>query len=441
MPWRATRVESTVEETADGKVVALSFTQYPDKGDPLTLTGTVMGDKLLVKPKGAPAGKAVAWNNKAIGPYKQDRLLADRKVKAGDKFEFLSCEPSLFAAVTVRAAIKPIEQVELIEAKKDGEKIQYAPVKQKLLRVELQPDKFLYEGTPVQLPKQLLWVDKDFAIVRSENDFGLGKFLLYRTTKAGAMQPGEDPAKMPDVGLNTIIPIAKKIENMNAQKQAVYRITVQDETEPASTFTRDSRQEVKNVKSNTFELHVRAIRAPVAIENPTRPGKEFLESSYFIESEDKRVKELTAKALGTETDAWQKALRIEKWVHENMHGSSGIGFATAGQVAKDLTGDCRQHAMLTTAMCRAAGVPARTAIGLVYIAPEKQDAFLGFHMWTEVWIKGQWLGLDAVFGEGGVGPGHLKISDHSWHNTQTLAPVLPVLRVMGKAKVEVLSVK
>ncbi len=51
------------------------------------------------------------------------------------------------------------------------------------------------------------------------------------------------------------------------------------------------------------------------------------------------------------------------------------------------------------------------------------------------------MGLDATLGEGGVGPGHLKIADHSWNNTQTLAPVLPVLRVMGKTKVEVVSVK
>ena len=123
-----------------------------------------------------------------------------------------------------------------------------------------------------------------------------------------------------------------------------------------------------------------------------------------------------------------------------MNGGSDINFATASQVAKDLRGDCRQYAMLTTALCRAAGVPSRTAVGLVYVRPEKGEPFLGFHMWTEVWIKGQWLGLDATLGQGSIGPGHLKIADHSW-NTHTLAPVLPVLRVMGKAKVEVLSVK
>src|SRR5581483_4975965 len=98
----------------------------------------------------------------------------------------------------------------------------------------------------------------------------------------------------------------------------------------------------------------------------------------------------------------------------------------------------RQHALLMTAMCRAAGVPARTAVGLVYTRDPDKGPALGFHMWTEVWARGRWRGLDATLGAGGVGPGHLKIGDHSWNDTQTLAPVLPVLRVMGKTKVEVL---
>ena len=64
-----------------------------------------------------------------------------------------------------------------------------------------------------------------------------------------------------------------------------------------------------------------------------------------------------------------------------------------------------------------------------------------FHMWTEVWIKGQWLMLDAVLGKGSVGAGHLKIADLSWQDIQTLAPLLPVLRVIGKVRIEVVEVK
>ncbi len=82
-----------------------------------------------------------------------------------------------------------------------------------------------------------------------------------------------------------------------------------------------------------------------------------------------------------------------------------------------------------------------TAIGLVYVDDRERGPVLGFHMWTEVWIKGQWLMLDAVLGQGNVGAGHLKIADHSWQDIQTLAPLLPVTRVTGKVKVEVVEVK
>ena len=60
--------------------------------------------------------------------------------------------------------------------------------------------------------------------------------------------------------------------------------------------------------------------------------------------------------------------------------------------------------MLATAMCRVVGIPSRTAIGLVYAVDRIKGPVMAFHMWTEVWIDGQWLSIDATRGEGG------------WHN-------------------------
>ncbi|MGE3803990.1 MAG: transglutaminase family protein, partial [Gemmataceae bacterium] len=114
-------------------------------------------------------------------------------------------------------------------------------------------------------------------------------------------------------------------------------------------------------------------------------------------------------------------------------------FATADHVAKSLEGDCTEHAMLTAAMCRAAGVPSRTAIGLVYVDAAAGPT-MGFHMWTEVWVDGQWLPIDATLGRGYVGASHLKISDHSWHEIQSLTPLLPVVRVVGKVSISVAGV-
>jgi transglutaminase/protease-like cytokinesis protein 3 len=116
--------------------------------------------------------------------------------------------------------------------------------------------------------------------------------------------------------------------------------------------------------------------------------------------------------------------------------------ATADNVAKTLSGDCTEYAMLAAAMCRAVGVPSRTALGVVYAPPKDGKPYLAFHMWFEVIADNQWLPLDATLGKGGIGPGHIKISDHSWYEEKGLAPLLPVLRALCvKPNLEVVKVE
>ena len=115
-------------------------------------------------------------------------------------------------------------------------------------------------------------------------------------------------------------------------------------------------------------------------------------------------------------------------------------FAPASEAAKTLRGDCRQYGLLATAMCRAVDIPARTAIGLCYAYDRTQGPVMAFHLWTEVFVRGQWVAIDATRGQGYVGATHLKITDSSWHDTQSLAPLLPVFRVLGKLAIEVVRV-
>jgi hypothetical protein len=61
-------------------------------------------------------------------------------------------------------------------------------------------------------------------------------------------------------------------------------------------------------------------------------------------------------------------------------------------------------------------------------------------MWTEVWVQGEWVAIDATLGRGSVGATHLKISDSSWHDEESLKPLSPVTRVLGKLEVQVISV-
>lgn len=62
----------------------------------------------------------------------------------------------------------------------------------------------------------------------------------------------------------------------------------------------------------------------------------------------------------------------------------------AAETLRRGTGDCGEYAFLLSALCRAAGIPARPVFGWL-IAPLQQTP----HVWTELWIDGAWLPADA----------------------------------------------
>jgi hypothetical protein len=436
------RIAASTDETADGKVVGLALTQFLDPDRRLTQEGRVQDGRLVVSTPSEPAGRAVDWDPNVVGLYGQERMFQERKARPGDRFRFLDYQLPFLSTVTMDVAVKDREGADVLVPGKDRERPRAERQKKELLRVEVTPGKVRVGGAEIALPRLVLWLDDGRVPVRQESEMpGLGKLTLYRATKDIALEEGAAPALLPDLGLNALVKLDRAIDRPHEAREVVYRITVKGDDDPVSTFTRDARQRVENRDGNSFDLHVHAVREPQDVEGPGKPGEEFLKSSYFLDSDDARVRDIARRVGGDETDPWRKAQKLEGWVHENMRGSTAVAFATAGQVARELTGDCRQHAMLLAALCRAAGIPARTAVGLVYDNDPERGPLLAFHMWTEVWVKSQWLMLDATLGKGSVGAAHLKVADHSWHDTQTLAPLLPVTRVLGRIKVEVVSVK
>jgi hypothetical protein len=416
------QIVSGMDETPAGKVLGVSFHQQLGRDRKLTKAGPVANGQLRLILDGKQLLKPIPWDDRVVGLHRQLRLFQEKKVKPGDSFDYLSFEATIDRMVRISVRVKDYEEVDLLGGKK-----------KRLLRTETQMEKI----ESFEPPPLVLWLDEDLLPARYQVEMpGLGLVTFYRTTRAGATAPGP-VAKLTDIGINTFVRLNQRIAKPYAIPTLVYRVTIKGDKNAGTAFARDDRQQVKNVQGQTFELHVRAGRPPQpGEEGKEPPGEEFLQSSYFITSADVKVQEHTRRAIGTEPDPWQKALRIEKWVHEHMHGRSDEALAPADHVARTLEGDCTEYAMLTAAMCRAAGVPARTAVGLIYADVDDGPVF-AFHMWTEVWVAGRWIGLDATRGQGRVGATHLKITDQSWHDTRSMTPLLPVLRVLGKVSIEV----
>lgn len=416
-------------ETPAGKVLAVSTKHYSAKQLRLQIDGTVVGNRLQLMLNGAKRLQDAPWNDAVVGLFKQETLFKDHPLKPGEKFTYQSFEPSINLVMKVEVVAKGYREVQLKGAKE----------KRKLLLVEVIPEKLTAPDkvTKVQLPVKQAWLDANMQAVKSEVEVpGLGPVVVYRTTKEKALAPAPI-AQLADIGVNQRVRLKSRILNAHDTTAATYRLTVRNDDDVGTTFSRDDRQQVKKVQGNTFELHVTSKRATGDGDN-TAPAAEFLKSSYFITSDDAKVKELARVAIGDVVDPWKKAARIERWVHLNMNFSNDEALATADHVARTLKGDCTEYAMLTAAMCRAAGVPSRTALGLVY-AEERGAPFFAFHMWTEVWVKGRWIAIDSTIGKGFVGAAHLKITDHSWHDERTMTPLFPVIRVVGRVNIEVMS--
>jgi transglutaminase-like putative cysteine protease len=159
----------------------------------------------------------------------------------------------------------------------------------------------------------------------------------------------------------------------------------------------------------------------------------------MIQSDDPAIVAMSKRMIGEAKDAWSKAVALERGVHEFVDEKNfSQAFATAAEVAQTHEGDCTEHAVLLAALARAAGLPARAAIGLVYT---KSTQSFGYHMWTEVHVGDRWIPLDATLGRGGIGAAHLKLTHTNFKDAGGLSPFLPVAQVMGRMKIEVLEVE
>jgi len=164
---------------------------------------------------------------------------------------------------------------------------------------------------------------------------------------------------------------------------------------PESPFT-----EVKERTADTVTLLLKSHDDPKATCSlPIDPKgfEEYLKATALMEVGSPRVKQIAREVVGDATDAREAARRIADFVFTYLRkGSSKIAQPTVLQILDDRMGDCSEHALLFTGLCRAAGIPVRQCSGYVNIGSD-----WGAHAWCEVWV-GRWIGADPTTNEIGT---------------------------------------
>ena len=182
---------------------------------------------------------------------------------------------------------------------------------------------------------------------------------------------------------------------------------------PHLLFAQDERQSLRQDSLGTL-LVVEARPQPpdlrsesdAGLELPlTVPGtRRYLAPSLYVQSQDPRIRALSARIVADERLATVAARRLHQWVYDHMIPvATNVRFKSALEVLDDMKGTCSEYTVLYTALCRAAGIPTRVAVGFA-LSPRGE---LVLHIWPEVFL-GDWIGVDPSWDAFPVGAAHIK---------------------------------
>jgi hypothetical protein len=417
-------------ESKEGKIQKFTIKQSMGRDDELVRTGVVDQNQVTItKTQGSqpPVTKVDPWNDSALGLYAMEQLYRTKELKAGLEFDFNSFSSDFNTVLSYHVTVGEKLPTNLL----NGRNVPFWRITVKLQKIG-----------EIQLPSMICWVnDKGEVFKREQSIPGLGDLTFYRTRKEAAIPSATATVKNPnsDIGFSQLIRLNRSFNQFNNTRSVEYRVKLTDLEGIETAFANEPRQVVKVLGKEDLSITSKWLPAPSVINTNQKVPAEYLRSNHFITSDDEVVKRLAKNATAESRDPWQKARAIEAYVHQKMTNKDyGKAFATAAETARSLDGDCTEHAVLAAAMCRAAGVPSRTAIGLIHVPSERA---MCFHMWFEVWIDGQWHSLDATLGQGHIAGGHVKVLDAHWNDTDSFLPLLPVTRLLGKLKMDVLSVE
>jgi hypothetical protein len=261
------------------------------------------------------------------------------------------------------------------------------------------------------------WIGPNGERLKEEGFMGL---RMVKATEEDARigiqsQPDDDITEVASVPSNMVLPEPTKL---------VYLKVRLDGIDPEGLDLNEGRQ---RLTGSVLEVTLESGEPRLV----SRQGQleAYLKASPFIQSDHPKVKALVDQIVGETNEDAVKARRILDWVYQSIEKSATVSVPNALDTLEIMAGDCNEHSMLLAALLRAAGIPAKVCVGLVYT----RDRFY-YHAWNEVYL-GTWITADALMGQMPADVTHIKFVEGA------LERQAEMLRVIGQVKLTVLEAR
>jgi len=268
--------------------------------------------------------------------------------------------------------------------------------------------------------KHCAWLDKDGQVLKETGMLGLS---MEKTSRENALAEIDGSA---GVDFTQIASIPSNVDIADPEKLRKLQIRISGITPPL--------QRQLHLDGDRQHYHDGVLT--ITREDPADKGPAggwpadiavFLKPAALIQSDDPQIKALIGKIVRPEDSAFVKARKIINWVFLNIEKKPALSVPNALEVLKNRSGDCNEHAVLTVALLRAAGIPARSEAGLVYL----RGRFY-YHAWCVLYIN-RWITADAVFNQIPADVTHIRLLRGETDQQ------IRLIGVIGKTNLEVLS--
>ena len=156
----------------------------------------------------------------------------------------------------------------------------------------------------------------------------------------------------------------------------------------------------------------------------------YLKPEPLIESDAPEIRAEAEKAVRGATDDRGRAERLTRYVNGLLDKKPTVSLPSAREVLRTKVGDCNEHTALFVAMARSIGMPARIAVGLVFM----HGAFY-YHAWPEVYIaepstsfgaggRGFWLPVDPTLNQYPADATHLRLTRGGLDKQAVVLPLI-----------------
>jgi len=327
----------------------------------------------------------------ALKPY-----VVTQQLEAGKKFFFSTFDPATLSQQVTTVVIEGREQIRAGGRTEPAIKLRQS-----------------FRGISV-----VSWVDGQGRTLKEESPAGLS---LVRQSAEDAKAASSRAVSL-DIVAQTSIPIANAIADPQSRADLKLKLSGINLANFSLSGGRqrlsDDGLEIR--RENPQQLSAKSI--------PIRDARmtSYLQPTPFLQADHPSIRVLAAKILNGETNSYRAAVKIKDWVYKEIAKQPTVSIPNALEVLQTKRGDCNEHTVLFNALARAAGIPAKTVVGIVYL----RGAFY-YHAWSEIWL-GEWISIDSVLNQFPADVTHVKFLEGE------IDRQLDILQLIGNLKIEIL---